>query len=78
MDLIARVATHFEGSAVTKLNAVDAMTPPIAAAIETMFNCLINGGKILACGNGGSAGGAGHFAAELVGRFVAAGQGAKQ
>lgn len=69
MDLIARVAKHFEDSAHTKLNAVDAMSAPIAAAIETMFNCLINGGKILACGNGGSAADAQHFAAELLNRF---------
>lgn len=71
MDLIARVAKHFEDSAQTKLNAVDMMAAPIAAAIETMTNCLINGGKILACGNGGSAADAQHFAAELVGRFEA-------
>ena len=71
MDLIARVAKHFEDSANTKLNAVDQMAAPIAAAIETMTSCLINGGKILACGNGGSAGDAQHFAAELIGRFEA-------
>lgn len=71
MDLIARVAKHFEDSAQTKLNAVDAMSAPIAAAIETMTGCLLNGGKILACGNGGSAADAQHFAAELVGRFEA-------
>ena len=46
------------------------MSAPIAAAIETMFNCLINGGKILACGNGGSAGDS-QRAAELIGRFEA-------
>lgn len=71
MDLIARVAQHFEDSAQTKLSAVDAMSAPIAAAIETMTNCLLNGSKILACGNGGSAADAQHFAAELVGRFEA-------
>ena len=71
MDLIARVAQHFEDSAQTKLNAVDAMSAPIAAAIETMTGCLLNGSKILACGNGGSAADAQHFAAELVGRFEA-------
>ncbi|WP_306606787.1 phosphoheptose isomerase [Azonexus sp.] len=71
MDLIARVAKHFEDSAQTKLNAVDALAAPIAAAIETMTNGLLNGGKILACGNGGSAGDSQHFAAELVGRFEA-------
>lgn len=71
MDLIARVAKHFEDSAQTKLNAIDALAAPIAAAIETMTHCLLNGGKILACGNGGSAGDSQHFAAELVGRFEA-------
>jgi D-sedoheptulose 7-phosphate isomerase len=71
MDLIARVAKHFEDSAQTKLNAIEMMAAPIAAGIETMTNCLINGGKILACGNGGSAGDAQHFAAELIGRFEA-------
>lgn len=71
MDLIARVARHFEDSAQTKLAAIDHLAAPIAAAIETMTNCLLGGGKILACGNGGSAGDAQHFAAELVGRFEA-------
>lgn len=71
MDLIARVAKHFEDSAHTKLNAIEMMAAPIAAAIETMTASLINGGKILSCGNGGSAGDAQHFAAELIGRFEA-------
>ena len=71
MDLIARVARNFEDSAQTKLNAVDTMAAPIAAAIETMTECLLAGGKIMACGNGGSAGDAQHFAAELIGRFEA-------
>ncbi len=71
MDLIARVAQHFEDSAQTKLNAVDALSAPIAAAIETLTGALLEGGKILACGNGGSAADAQHFAAELVGRFEA-------
>jgi D-sedoheptulose 7-phosphate isomerase len=71
MDLIARVAKHFEDSAHTKLDAVEAMAAPIAGAIEAMTSCLINGGKILACGNGGSAADAQHFAAELIGRFEA-------
>ncbi|KAB2923376.1 MAG: phosphoheptose isomerase [Dechloromonas sp.] len=71
MDLIARVAQHFEDSVQTKLQAVEALSPPIAAAIETLTASLINGGKILACGNGGSAADAQHFAAELIGRFEA-------
>ena len=71
MDLIARVAENFEDSARTKLEAVDLLAAPVAAAIETLTQSLLNGGKILACGNGGSAADAQHFAAELVGRFEA-------
>jgi D-sedoheptulose 7-phosphate isomerase len=71
MDLIARVARHFEDSAQTQLNAVELLAAPIAAAIETMTNCLINGGKILACGNGGSASDSQRFASKLIGRFEA-------
>jgi phosphoheptose isomerase len=42
---------------------------PAAAAAEAMVASLKGGGRILACGNGGSAADAQHFAAELVGRF---------
>lgn len=45
------------------------MAAPIAQAIEAMTSSLINNGKVLACGNGGSAADAQHFAAELVNRF---------
>jgi len=69
MDLIARIARQFQDSAHTKLAALDAMAAPLAGAIETMTQCLLNNGKILACGNGGSAADAQHFAAELVNRF---------
>ena len=71
MDLIARVAENFEDSARTKQEAVELLAAPVAAAIETLTQSLLNGGKILACGNGGSAADAQHFAAELVGRFEA-------
>ena len=36
---------------------------------DTLSRCLLNGGKIMICGNGGSASDAQHFAAEIVGRF---------
>ena len=42
---------------------------PAAAAAGAMVTALRSGGRILACGNGGSAADAQHFAAELVGRF---------
>ncbi len=69
MDLIAQVSKNFEDSAHTKLDALELLAAPIAAGIEVMTGSLVNGGKILACGNGGSAADAQHFAAELVGRF---------
>ena len=48
---------------------MDALAEPIAAAAERMVQCLRLDGKILACGNGGSAADAQHFAAELLNRF---------
>jgi len=71
MDLVSRVCKQFEDSAHLKLAAMEELAAPIAAAIEIMTEALLNNGKILACGNGGSAGDAQHFAAELVGRFEA-------
>lgn len=69
MDLIHRITRQFEDSARTKLDALDALAAPIAGAIEVMTASLLNNGKILACGNGGSAADAQHFAAELLNRF---------
>lgn len=69
MDLISRISQQFSDSAHTKLAAVEILAAPIAGAVEVMVGSLIGNGKILACGNGGSAADAQHFAAELVGRF---------
>ena len=69
MDLIAHIGQHFSDSAQTKLDASELLSAPIAGAAEMMVASLLNNGKILACGNGGSAADAQHFAAELVGRF---------
>jgi len=69
MDLISRISENFSESAHLKLQSMDALAGPIAAAAERMVQCLKNDGKILACGNGGSAADAQHFAAELVNRF---------
>ena len=69
MDLISRISQHFADSAQTKLDALEMLAAPLAGATELMVGALVNNGKILACGNGGSAADAQHFAAELVGRF---------
>lgn len=69
MDTTRRIRAHFAESARLKLAAVDELTPHIARAAALMTDCLLSDGKILACGNGGSASDAQHFAAEMVGRF---------
>jgi D-sedoheptulose 7-phosphate isomerase len=67
--LAKRIAAHFADSAQLKIAAAKSLAGPIAAAVEAMGACLRAGGKVLACGNGGSAADAQHFAAELVNRF---------
>ena len=69
MDLTGRISTHFDDSIQTKLKAKDALARPIADAAHALVACLMNDGKILSCGNGGSAADAQHFAAELINRF---------
>ena len=69
MDLAARVTRHFSDSAQTKLAAVEALAQPIVRATEVMVASLLANGKILACGNGGSAADSQHFSAELLNRF---------
>jgi D-sedoheptulose 7-phosphate isomerase len=69
MDLVKRISTHFSESAAVKLEAMELLAEPLAEAGQMMAACLKQGGKILACGNGGSAADAQHFAAELLNRF---------
>jgi D-sedoheptulose 7-phosphate isomerase len=69
MDLINRISENFSESAHLKLQSMDALAGPIANAAERMVLCLRQDGKILACGNGGSAADSQHFAAELLNRF---------
>ena len=69
MDLISRISENFSESAHLKLQSMDALAAPIAAAAERMVRCLNQDGKILACGNGGSAADSQHFSAELLNRF---------
>ncbi len=64
-----RIHQHFIASADLKYQAAEALSPPISLAIEAMWTAVTNGGKVLACGNGGSAADAQHFAAEFVGRY---------
>jgi D-sedoheptulose 7-phosphate isomerase len=69
MSLSQRIHRQFEDSIAAKEAAMAAMAEPIAAAVRLMADCLRAGGKIMACGNGGSAADSQHFAAELLNRF---------
>lgn len=64
-----RIEQHFIDSADLKYQAAQTLSKPIAAAIAAVLASVTSGGKVLACGNGGSAADAQHFAAEFVGRF---------
>lgn len=69
ITLQERVSAHFAESIRAKQEAEKVLVEPTAQAAELMLQCLMNDGKILACGNGGSAADAQHFAAEMTGRF---------
>jgi D-sedoheptulose 7-phosphate isomerase len=69
MPLHDRIFGHFQASAQTKLDAAGALVPAIEQAARHMVHCLAQGGKILACGNGGSATDAQHFASHMINRF---------
>src|SRR5574338_255338 len=69
MDLVSRISENFSESAHLKLQSMDALAGPIAEAARRMVRCLNGDGKILACGNGGSAADCQHFSAELLNRF---------
>ena len=64
-----RIQQQFFDSADLKYAAAEVLSKPIADAVSALVGCITGGGKVLACGNGGSAADAQHFAAEFVGRF---------
>ncbi len=69
MTLTSRISKHFDDSAQIKLQSKKVLAKPIADAAQAIVTCLLNDGKVLICGNGGSAADSQHFAAELVNRF---------
>ena len=64
-----RIQQHFIDSADLKYQSAEVLSKPIAAAVQAILTCITGGGKVLACGNGGSAADAQHFSAEFIGRF---------
>ncbi len=69
MPLLQRIQQQFHDSLQAKQQALDTMAAPIERAVRLMTQCLQSGGKVMACGNGGSAADSQHFAAELLNRF---------
>ncbi len=69
MDLLNRIKQNFQQSILTKQMAAETLAQPILLAGQLLTQCLLNGGKILSCGNGGSAGDAQHFSSEMLNRF---------
>lgn len=68
MTLEQRIQGHFEESIQVKRAAM-ALAPKIVGAANLITQCLLDDGKILACGNGGSAADAQHFSGEFLNRF---------
>jgi D-sedoheptulose 7-phosphate isomerase len=68
-NIIERIKHHFNDSIQTKITAMEVLCPAIAQAAELMAQRLLNGRKIMSCGNGGSAADSQHFAAEMLNRF---------
>ena len=64
------IRAAFERHLAIAAMARESLTAPIAKAATMLIDCLKSGGKILICGNGGSAADAQHFAAELTGRYL--------
>ncbi|HQN41838.1 MAG TPA: SIS domain-containing protein, partial [Pseudomonadales bacterium] len=69
MNTQQRIFDLFQESIATKQAALELLGPSIELAAQMMVSCLLQGGKILSCGNGGSAGDAQHFSSELLNRF---------
>ena len=69
MDMQHRIRQLFTDSIETKTRAMEVLCPSIEQASQLMVNALLSEGKILSCGNGGSAGDAQHFSSELLNRF---------
>jgi len=68
-NIIERIKHNFSESIQTKINAADTMLPVVGQACEKIVQCLLEGHKILSCGNGGSACDALHFSSEMLNRF---------
>lgn len=69
MELNERVTQMFNDSIQAKTLALGMLNQPIVSAARLIVETLLNGGKLLSCGNGGSAGDAQHLSSEMLNRF---------
>jgi len=69
MDLISRINKNFQDSISTKQLAAELLAEPVSRGAQMITQCFLSGGKVLSCGNGGSAGDAQHFSSEMLNRF---------
>ena len=69
MDLQTRIDQHFLDSIALKQRAMEAVRHHVLVGAQTMADAIRRGGKIMACGNGGSAADSQHFAAEFLNRL---------
>ena len=70
-NITERIKNNFSDSIQVKINAADLILPTVAAACEKIVQCLLDGHKILSCGNGGSACDALHFSSQNISRITA-------
>jgi D-sedoheptulose 7-phosphate isomerase len=68
-SLIERIRQSFSDSIQTKIHSADSILNIVAEASEEIVQALLEGHKILSCGNGGSACDALHFSSEMLNRF---------
>lgn len=61
-----RIQQQFFESADLKYQSADHLARPLSDAVHAIVGCLTSGGKVLSCGNGGSA----HCAAQLAAHFI--------
>jgi len=69
MNAKSQIETLFNESISVKQASLAELTDPIANAAKLIAESLKNHGKVLTCGNGGSAADAQHFSSELLNRF---------
>ena len=69
LDPSQRIRAIFADSNSVKSRCAETLSTQIAEAAHAMAECVLNSGKILSCGNGGSAADAQHFSSEMLNRF---------